>query len=412
MQPMKILFLAPHPFFENRGTPIDVDLGLRALSQRGEEIDVLTFHLGQDVHYPGVKLYRIPKLPFIKEIAPGFSLKKLVADLFLLIKALGMPLRKKYDLVHAVEEAVFIALALKVLYRIPYVYDMDSDLAQQMVEKFPALKFMAPVLNFFEGLAVSNARAVAPVCDAISDNIQCYQPQKVVVIHDISLLEPIEGEPPEDIRQSLSLPGEMVMYVGNLEHYQGIDLLLESFARVLPDAPEASLVIIGGKASDIEKYRSKAQQLGAAQRVHLLGPRPIENLGHYLAQADIVVSPRIKGVNTPMKIFSYLDSGTVLLATRLLTHTQVLDDRVAMLAEPEPGPFAAAMLRLLHNPALRRELAQRARTRVVERHTYEALRRSYNTLYDYLEPELKRLKEARWVRILFSLLAVGVFFLA
>ena len=45
-----------------------------------------------------------------------------------------------------------------------------------------------------------------------------------------------------------------------------------------------------------------------------------------LLAADVLVSPRLKGLNTPMKIYSYLDSGSAVLATRLRTHTQVLDD--------------------------------------------------------------------------------------
>ena len=50
----------------------------------------------------------------------------------------------------------------------------------------------------------------------------------------------------------------------------------------------------------------------------------------------MLVSPRLKGLNTPMKIYSYLDSGSAVLATRLRTHTQVLDDGIAYLVEPEP----------------------------------------------------------------------------
>ena len=45
----------------------------------------------------------------------------------------------------------------------------------------------------------------------------------------------------------------------------------------------------------------------------------------------MLVSPRIRGTNTPLKIYSYLRSGKPIVATDLLTHTQVLSPEVARL---------------------------------------------------------------------------------
>ena len=62
------------------------------------------------------------------------------------------------------------------------------------------------------------------------------------------------------------------MYVGNLERYQGIDLLLEGFRHTLRRVPSASLVIVGGREDDIHRYRGMADRLGILSRVHFLGP--------------------------------------------------------------------------------------------------------------------------------------------
>ena len=67
-----------------------------------------------------------------------------------------------------------------------------------------------------------------------------------------------------------------------------------------------------------------------------LGPRPMNMFGHYLKQADILVSRRIQENNTPMKIYSYLNSGKAVLVTRLYpTHTRMLNDDVAYLVAPD-----------------------------------------------------------------------------
>jgi hypothetical protein len=185
---MYILMLAPHPFYQERGTPIDVDLVLRVLSERGDQVDVVTYHEGSGVDYRSVTLHRIPEsLP--KQIGPGFSWKKVVCDFFLGIRAFQLCRRNSYHLVHAVEESVFVALALKWLFKIPYVYDMDSSLAQQMIEKYSYLAPLRRIFEYFEGIAVKNAKAVVPVCDALADAIEHYGPERVVVLRDISLLE-------------------------------------------------------------------------------------------------------------------------------------------------------------------------------------------------------------------------------
>ena len=105
------------------------------LSERGDHVDVLTFHEGRDVDYPHVSIYRIPAWPFLRNIRPGFSWKKLVCDGLMCAKMFILLSKKRYHLIHAVEESAFMALLVKKILKIPYVYDMDSSLAQQMIER-------------------------------------------------------------------------------------------------------------------------------------------------------------------------------------------------------------------------------------------------------------------------------------
>ena len=131
---MKILVLAPHPFFQARGTPLAVKRVLEFLSSRGHQVDLLTFHEGEDVDIPNCRIHRIARPLWIRNIRPGFSVKKVVCDVFMFVKCLGMVRRNRYDLIHAVEEAAFIAAAMQRIAGIPYVYDMDSSLAEQLVD--------------------------------------------------------------------------------------------------------------------------------------------------------------------------------------------------------------------------------------------------------------------------------------
>jgi len=382
---VRILVIAPHPFFQNRGTPIAVRALLQVLSRIGHSVDLLTYHEGENEEIAGVELHRIPDLP-ISNIRPGFSGKKLVCDVALSVKCLELLRNRRYDLVHAVEESVFLAVLVKRIYGIPFIYDMDSSLAQQMVERFAWLGHLSGFLEGCEGLAVRESLGVVAVCKSLQDGALSYQDDKPVLrLEDFSLLKASPGFDDADLLADV--PAPRAMYVGNLEPYQGLDLLLQSFQTV-KRAGAGSLVVIGGAEQDIAHYKREAARLGIEDRAFFVGPRPVEHLGAYLEMSDVVVSPRIQGYNTPMKIYSYLDSGRPVLATRLPTHTQVLDDEIAFLVEPDPESMGQGLVRLFSDPELAARLARQAGERVEREFTFEAYSRKLTGFYRTVEESL------------------------
>lgn len=382
---MKILLLAPHPFFQQRGTPIAEKMMIETLTGHGHEIDVLTYAEGGDLHIPGCRILRIPRLPFVRGIQPGFSLKKLASDGAMLVAALKMARRGRYDLIHAVEESAFMALAARWMFGIPYVYDMDSGLARQMMDKFSILRRLRRPLEGFENAAVRGSVATLAVCKSLEDQARACWPEGLIArIEDISLLQKGGGEV-DDVPE-----GPVAMYVGNLQRYQGIDLLLDSFRYTLREVPDAKLVVIGGDEESLRHYKARTADLG--ESVRFLGPRPVERLGAYLRRATVLVSPRIQGENTPMKVYSYLDSGRPVLATRLPTHTQVLTDDIARLADPEPEAMGSALADLLRDAVLRERLARAARDFAQRELTREAFEGKLLRFYDSVE---ERIREER-----------------
>ncbi len=385
---MKILLLAPQPFYQVRGTPIAVDLVLRVLSQRGCEVDVLTFHEGIDVHHRNVRIHRIPALPLVRNVGAGPSIKKVICDAFFVRKALSMMARQRYDLVHAVEEAVFIALWIKRRYGLNYVYDMDSSLPKQIVERYALLRGLRPWLQRPEGHAVQQAAVVLAACEAVAEHARYYRPQGIVVLNDVSLLSLEENRREQDdgtLRQELNIQGPLAMYVGALERDRGTGLMLESFAGALRRVPSARLVIVGGRSAQIQAWRRSATRLGVTHAVHFLGPRPISELGHLLACADVLISPQTHPINTPMKIYSYLDAGKAILATDLPAHRQVLDEELAALAEPTSAAFSAKLVQLLTDPGLRQRLGERSHAHACTHYHYEVFRQILDAVYDELE---------------------------
>ncbi len=98
----------------------------------------------------------------------------------------------------------------------------------------------------------------------------------------------------------------------------------------------------------------------SADDVVFTGYQPARDIAAYVAAADVLASPRIAGTNTPLKIYSYLRAARPIVATDLLTHTQVLTRETSLLVPPQPEAFAGAIERLLDDPALADRLAQAA----------------------------------------------------
>jgi glycosyltransferase involved in cell wall biosynthesis len=136
-----------------------------------------------------------------------------------------------------------------------------------------------------------------------------------------------------------------VIYAGTLEHYQGIDLLLQSMVSVIGADARIGLIVAGGSPQQIAQYRDMARGLGLDDRYIFVGRVPQKTAKALCARADVLLSPRTRGMNTPLKVYEQLASGKPLVATRIPSHTQVLTDDVAFLADPEPAAFARQILR-------------------------------------------------------------------
>ena len=347
---LRILLLAPQPFFEVRGTPLAVLHLTRALSDLGHRVDLLTFPQGEDVALGDVRHLRSLRLP-VGRVRAGPSLAKMALDVPFVAEAAWRLARGRYDVVHAVEEAAHLVAPLARLFRVPLVMDVDSSIPDQL--RYSGFARRGPLPWLAEGLearALRGAAAVITVCSSLTEGVRERAPGAAVFqIEDPPLADrrDLPGRDAADaLRRDLGIgAGPLVLYSGNFEPYQGVDLLVEASAAL----PEAQVLFMGGEPHEVDRLRARAEALGAGGRSFFSGKRPPSKLPLFLAAADVVVSPRTRGTNTPFKIFTYLASGRPLVATRIASHTQLLDDGLAFLVEPTPEGLAAGLRAVLEN---------------------------------------------------------------
>src|SRR5260370_39616856 len=86
-EPVRILMIAPEPFFEPRGTPFSEFHRIRALTGLGHQVDLVTYPFGQPVSMPGLRIFRSLKPPFLRDVKIGPSAAKIPLDALLTLTA-------------------------------------------------------------------------------------------------------------------------------------------------------------------------------------------------------------------------------------------------------------------------------------------------------------------------------------
>jgi glycosyltransferase involved in cell wall biosynthesis len=372
---MKILMLAPEPFFQPRGTPISVYFRAQALTALGHEVDLITYPLGEDVRMDGLRIFRLPNFLGLRRIKIGPSAAKVPLDAALALKALGRVLRGHYDLVHSHEEADLIGVLLSRLAGAPHVYDMHSSLPQQLANfEFTRSPLLKRLFARMERFVLRNSHAVIVICPDLMDRVRAEGfADKAILIENVLDFPAPETGPGEIERMKLELaPGgdKIILYAGNFGPYQGVSLLIEAAARL---REKAVLVLLGGSPGDRAGLEAQAAGLGLAGKVVVLDRVAPTQVPLFVRAADVLVSPRMSGTNTPLKIYSFLKSGKPLVATRLYTHTQVLNDAISVLVEPTPEAMAAGLDFALKDPDAKKRAAAAAALAAKE-YTFEAYR--------------------------------------
>jgi glycosyltransferase involved in cell wall biosynthesis len=375
---VKALIIAPQPFFTPRGTPFSVYYRTLVTAEAGVTADLLTYAEGEDVDIPGVRIVRIPRLPFTGGVKVGPSAKKAVLDLVLAIWALGLLLRNRYDVVHAHEESVFFGAFLKRLFGFKLVYDMHSSLPQQLTNfKFTTSRALIRAFEWLENRALAGADAVITICPELADYAvpRMREPHRHVLIEN-SIFEPVRFRnpaPAEVAATALPPRRPIVVYAGTFEPYQGLDILIPAFALARNRCPEAFLLLVGGSPTQVERCRDLVRQHGLDNHCLLTGRTSQATARCLVSRAAVVTSPRFEGTNTPLKIYEQLASGIPLVATRIVSHTQVLSDDVCVLVEPTPEAMADGIVQALTDEGRRSQIVSRA----VELYETKYSRRAY-----------------------------------
>lgn len=366
---MKILMLAPTPFFSDRGCHVRIYEETMALQQQGHQVEVLTYPLGNEVS--GVKTSRIaPLLFWYKKTTAGPSWWKLILDLQLLWLTRHKLRQQNYDVLHAhLHEGMFIAYWARVLSgsSLPIVFDYQGSLTAELDHH----QFMA-TSSFLGKLFVCveswiNQRAdilftsATSLVDTIIDRDKLKRKPEVVA--------DAVGEVPKTTQKkqrelcqklNLSLEYPVVVYLGLLNRYQGVDLLLEAFQLVIEVMPKTHLLVLGYPA---KKYQLQAAVLGLKNNVTFTGRVSYFEIYDYLALGDLAVAPKLVETEANGKLYNYLAAGLPTVAFDTQLNRVILGNAGLFVKKKSVKALAQALRQLIQNSESRDQLRQASKKR-------------------------------------------------
>ena len=381
----RILVVAPQPFYQDRGTPIALRQVLHAASELGYRVDLLTFPIGSDVQFQGLRTFRASNPLDFRSVPIGLSFRKLALDVSLLTAARARLAREAYTCIHALEEAAWPAAFLARRHGVPLLYDMQSSIPEQLLKH--TLAHVPPIPTIMAGAERwLLTRADLVVASAgLGKRVRRMAPgARVREWRFPSTPSEVPSDQTLALRRRLGLPADtpVILYSGTFEAYQGLGELIAAIPNVLAAVPSARFVLVGADREGRAALGWAAEELVRAGTLTLVERQPRSAMPVYLAMADLLVSPRAFGGNLPLKIFDYLAAGRPIVATDISTHRSVLTRRTAVLVEPNADALAGGIVSILRDASKGRELGDAARQYAFEHLGWHRFVRSVGEIYE------------------------------
>jgi glycosyltransferase involved in cell wall biosynthesis len=382
---MRVLMVAPTPFFGDRGCHIRILEEVRALRGLGVEALVATYPLGRD--HPEVPTVRAPRVPWVRTLPVGFSPHRPYLDALLLGTTLRATRRFRPDILHGhLHEGAAIASVVGRLVGRPAVADLQGSVAGEMIAHghLPARGPLPAALRRLERWVLNWPACLLPSsANFTQELLEVWRlpPARVVLLADGIDPTFIRPRPaPDHLREQLGLVGKrVVLYLGVLTEYQGIDDLLLAWPAVMAAVPDAHLLIVGHP--NVEHYRARAAELTPPGSVTLTGRVDYDKTPEYLALGDVGVSAKHVSTEANGKLLNYMAMGLPSVAYDGPVSRELLGEAGVFAPMRDVPALAAALAALLRDPHEQKLRGQALRERVVTHFGWPALGRRLVDVY-------------------------------
>lgn len=371
---LKILMLAPTPYFSDRGCHVRIYEEAKALKARGHEVVIVTYHLGRNVG--DIPVVRIPTIPWYRKQSAGPSWHKPYLDIFLLYKALVVARSFQPDIIHAhLHEGAFLAAIAKRSFKVPIVFDCQGSLTGELLDHgfMQRNGLLHKLFAKLEAWITRQADYIVASSTPTAELIQGEFPE--VSERVVPLVDAVDTEqfkPLDDdvtLQKSLGIPPDkqLIVYLGAMTEYQGVDLLLDALKELSARRNDFHALLMGyPETTYADKVKSKALE-GV---VTLTGKIDYADASRYLSQGRIAVSPKLSATEANGKLLNYMACGLPIVVFDNRINRELLGDCAVYVENQTAEDFADGIKQLLDGTAYPEELALRSRAHAERNHSW------------------------------------------
>lgn len=362
---MKILVVAPTPFFSDRGTHIRILEEALALEKLGHKITIATYHIGKDIDRyvdTEIDVRRIRRLLFwYKKLEAGPDWQKIILDLMLIRKVFYLARTQKPDIIHGhLHEGVLIGyIVQKILFwrKIKLLADFHGSLVGEM-RSHGYLRFgIARIFKFVESL-IDNLGdyAIISSWERMENFKNNPRGGRIETVLDGTNPESLKLKVDRsEIQKDWEIPENsfVIGYTGGLVPNKGIDYFLESIPLIIEKTKNLPLkkpfFLIGGFPPDFVRNFIWKNNLEKFTRV--VSPLDYFKLGEFLGVCDAAVDP--KGTDTKQasgKMLNYMGAGLPVVCFDKVNNRRYLKEGGVFCPEINAQSIASGVAYLMENP--------------------------------------------------------------
>ncbi|OGT99171.1 MAG: glycoside hydrolase [Geobacteraceae bacterium GWB2_52_12] len=379
--------LAPTPYFADRGCHVRIYEEARALIDLGCQVQIVTYHIGRDM--PGIPTARIPRIPWYRRLTAGPSWQKPLLDLLLFFKALSVARSCHPQIIHAhLHEGAFIGILLKTLLRIPLIMDFQGSLTVECRDHgfFRQGSFLDRIFGAIERHINNRVDAFITSSSAGAELlVQQWQvpSQKVTAVIDGVDTNHFHPYSRSEARQMFSLPDgvPLVVYLGVLNSYQGVDLFLSSMQILRKKGCSVHFLLMGYPE---EQYRQKADEMGMAHCVTFTGKVDYAEAARFLSAGDVAISPKLSLTEANGKLFNYMACGLPTVVFDTPVNREILGEGGVYAVYGDAEDFATKIEALLTDPVRRADLSRIGVEKAENEHSWRSRGAMITTIYHKL----------------------------
>lgn len=382
---LRVLAIAPTPFFGDYGCHVRIAEEVTALARRGVATSIATYPFGRNL--PGLHIRRSPRVLGKRTVDPGSSFRKFPMDAVLAGLALRLAATEEPALIHGhLHEGALIGWAVARSQRVPLVFDFQGSLTSEMLDHGFLVRggLSYPTFRAIESWIVARADAIVSSthngADVLMREFGCPSSRITVVPDavDVHRFRPLwelastngHAARAEDLRAEIGIPEgrPVVVYLGLLAEYQGITHLLRAAQLLVDRGTDVHFLVMGfpGEA----RYRRMAAELGLAEHVTFTGAVRYEDAPTYLALGDAALSPKLSQTEGNGKLLNYIAMGLPTVAYDTPVNREILKDLGVYAPFGDWTALATELEGVLREPAAAAARGRALRAKAVAEHNW------------------------------------------